>query len=269
MAVNQLERTLTDGEIRQLPLFGLKLGRDASTVINIGDTGDLPSSAPGFAPGAIFIDVEAGALYINEGSTTVSDFQPITPHSDIPRSALVTELKPYTIPATDYRVHDALHTNLPGTAASDDLALITGTFGTSVPYIQTSNVASGTATQRGAFLFTLPVEYVSGEPVQVRLGAGMLGAAADTSATIDIEVYNVSGFPETPPANLGSDLCTTNAQNINSLNFANATFAINSTALVPGATLLVRVTITATDAASGGSITGNINSTIVDCSVKG
>jgi hypothetical protein len=269
MSANQLERTLTDGEIRQLPLKALKLGRDGSTVLNIGNTADLPGSVPGYSTGALFLDVQAGNLYINTGTALAANFQAVSAYTNIPRSSLATEVKPYTIPATSYRVHDALHTNLSNSPSGTNLGLITGTFGTHVPYLRTSNAASSNVFQRAAFIFTLPAEYVAGGSVQVRLGCGMLGAAADTSATVDVEVYNISGFSNTPPVNLGSDLCLTPPANINSLNFANQVFNLNATGLVPGSSLLVRVTIEIDDTTSGGTITGNINQTIVDCSVKG
>src|SRR5690349_17053811 len=55
----------------------------------------------------------------------------------------------FPIPWEAWRVWDALHTNLPGTSAADDLALVGGTFGAASPSIQTYDVkAAGAQTLR-------------------------------------------------------------------------------------------------------------------------
>src|SRR5574338_320399 len=69
-------------------------------------------------------------------------------------------LAEYSVPLTAFRVWDALQTNLPGTSATDDLGLITGTFGTDAVYIGTSDLKAAGATSRYArVLIPLPPNY--------------------------------------------------------------------------------------------------------------
>lgn len=63
----------------------------------------------------------------------------------IARSSFLQEdLAVYAYNLTQLRVHDALQTDLPGTASSDDLALIGGTFGTGSPTIQANDFGGST-----------------------------------------------------------------------------------------------------------------------------
>jgi hypothetical protein len=152
----------------------------------------------------------------------------------------------YTIPLTSLRVHDAMITNLPGTAANDDMALITGTPGTDAPTLQGVDFGGTTTDEKAAFEFTLPPEYVDGETVTVEVTAGMVTAVSDGTATVDVECWKATGAGA-----VGSDLCATAAQSINSLTHAAKSFTITPTGLVAGDRLIVRV-------AFAGSDTGNL-----------
>jgi len=155
------------------------------------------------------------------------------------------------LPWDGWRVHDALQTNLPGTAASDDLALTGGTFGSASPSLQTGDVKTTTVTMRARCQISLPHTYVAGETVTLRLRAGMLTTVCDGAGTIDAEVYRSND-----EAGIGSDLCTTSATTIKSLTLANKDFTITPATLAPGDTLDIRVTIAIADTATATAVIG-------------
>lgn len=149
---------------------------------------------------------------------------------------------PISIPFTSLRVHDAMQTNLPGTAANDDMGLITGTPGTDVPTIQGVDFGGTSTDEKAAFEFNLPTNYVAGSAVTVRVHAGMLTAVSDGTATVDVECWKA-----TAGGAAGSDLCSTAAQSINSLTFANKDFTITPTGLAAGDRLIIRLSFAGSD----------------------
>ncbi len=92
----------------------------------------------------------------------------------------------------------------------------------------------------------------------------MVTTVAGTSATVDVEAYKI-GKDNT----LGSDLCATSAQSINSLTFSNKTFTITAGALAAGDVLDVRLAIAVSDAASGTAVIGAIAGIDLLADVKG
>lgn len=174
----------------------------------------------------------------------------------ISRSSLATDSgAKQIIPIADFGIWDGNFGRL-GAASSDDLGIVAGTFGTSVPTPQTSDQKANGAvvTQYARFLVQMPDNYVSGSQVYLEAVAGMLTTVADTSATIDFEAYLCAD------SNLksGSDLVTTAAQSINSLTFAAKSFTVTSGSLIPGSRLDVRVAIAIRDNASATAVTGCI-----------
>jgi hypothetical protein len=163
------------------------------------------------------------------------------------------------------RIWDAFHTNLPGTAASDDLALIGGTFGTAPPMVQAGDLkAAGATTRYARFSVVVPECYDDGETFSLILSAGMKTTIADTSCTVDVECYRndkISG--------ISSDLCTTAAQSINSLTFSDKSFTITPSTLQKGDILDVRIAIACTDAATATAVTPTIASIDLACDIKG
>lgn len=158
----------------------------------------------------------------------------------------------YAIPFESWRVHDAVGTNLPGTSATDDLGFYGGTFGTSGPYIGTSDLKTAGATTRYArAIVRIPPEYEDGQTLTLRFAAGMITTVADTSATLDVEAYILD-----EDTTISSDLCTTSATSINSTTFANKDFTITPTSRTGGELLDIRVAIAVTDAASGTAVIG-------------
>lgn len=166
---------------------------------------------------------------------------------------------------TGLRVWDAFQTNLPGTAATDDLALIGGTFGTSPPVISAGDLKAAGATSRYArFQIVLPECYDAGETVTLALYAGMVATIADTSCTIDVQCYKLD-----KAAGIGSDLCATAAMTMNSLVLAAKSFTITPSGLVAGDVFDVRIAIACTDAATGTAVTPTIAAIDLLCDIKG
>ena len=171
--------------------------------------------------------------------------------AEVLRTQLIQESAArYQIPWTAWRVWDALQTNLPGTSANDDLGLIGGTFGTNTPSIQTSDLkAAGATTRYARAQIELPPEYDDNATVTLRAHAGLKTTVADTSATIDFQLYE--GNLE---AGLGSDLIATSATTINSLTLADKDFVVTSTSLASGDVLDIRMVVAVNDGATGTAV---------------
>jgi len=168
------------------------------------------------------------------------------------------------VPLTQARVWDAVQTNLPGTPASDDLGIISGTWGTNPVRITAGDVkALGSTTRRLYLAIPIPANYEDGQTIQLRIRAKMETTVADTSCTIDAEAYvGADGV-------LGSDLVTTPAVSMNSLSAANYDFAINATGVDPGDLLEVRISIASNDAATATAVTPAIYSISLLCDTRG
>jgi hypothetical protein len=182
------------------------------------------------------------------------------------RSAMLQEDNAvYAIPLTWFRTWDALATNLPGTAASDDLGLVTGTLGTHSPTIQAGDLkAAGATTRYARCQQPLPIEYVAGQTVTLRCKAGMTTTAADTSCTLDAQVYRIAR-----DGTVGSDICATAATTINNTTHADVSFTITPTTLEPGDLLDIRLAIACNDAATGTAVIPTIDAVEILCDVRG
>jgi len=166
---------------------------------------------------------------------------------------------------TSLRVWDAIQTNLPGTAATDDLAIIGGTFATAPPTISAGDLkAAGATTRYARFEMSLPECYEAGETITLSLSAGMVTTVADTSCMIDIQAYKLDKI-----TGIGSDLCSTAAMTMNSLVFSAKQFTITPSGLVAGDMFDVRVAITCTDAATATAVKPTIAAIDLLCDIKG
>jgi hypothetical protein len=197
------------------------------------------------------------------GSLSIKDtgVSPQTRASILKQDALAI----FPVRLTGLRVWDAFHTNLPGTAATDDLALIGGTFGTSPPVVSAGDCKALGATSRYArFMVELPECYEAGETVTLSLSAGVVTTVASVSCTVDVECYELDKI-----GGIGSDLCATAATTINSLVFAAKSFTITSSGLVAGDVLDVRLTIAVNDAATVTAVTPTIAAIDLLCDIKG
>lgn len=165
----------------------------------------------------------------------------------------------------DLRVWDAIHTNLPGTAATDDLALVGTTFGSTAPVITAGDCKALGATSRYArFMVELPECYEAGETVTLSLSAGMVTTVASASCTVDVECYKIDKV-----TGIGSDLCTTSATTINSLVFAAKVFTITPSSLIAGDVLDIRLTIACNDAATATVVKPTIAGIDLLCDIRG
>jgi hypothetical protein len=168
------------------------------------------------------------------------------------------------IPLTQARTWDSVAVNLPAAATSDDLGLVSGTFGTNPARITAGDVkALGPTTRRLYLAIPIPANYEDGQTIQLQIRAKMETTVADVSCTIDAEAY--VGADGT----VGSDLVTTAAQSMNSLSAAAYTFTINATGVDPGDLLEVRLSIASNDAATATAVTPAIYSIALLCDTRG
>jgi len=209
--------------------------------------------------GAVVI---TGALSLDTPSITNAM---IISTAAITRSRLAQDtVQAYVVPFTACRVWDDLAALVPGTAATDDLGIIEGTFGTDAPTVQTSDAKATTVTQRLRFLFQLPPEYDSAQTLECRIRGGMITTVSDTTATVDVECYEADG-----DGAVGADLSATAATTMNSLTKANVDFTVTATSLVAGDWLDVRVTVAITDAATATAVIGEISQIVMRLDIKG
>jgi len=206
----------------------------------------------------------------NEAAGTDGDAIEVIPSpssvlGNIARSALVQDdLQEYPIPPTDWRIHDALQTNLPATAATDDLALITGTFGTDALTLQGLDFGGTTSLAYARTQFQLPPEYVDGQTVTLRVRGAMLTTVSDTTCTVDAEVHEAD-----KDGAVGSDICATAAQSTNSLTPANKDFTITATGLVAGDWIDIRLAIAGNDSGDAGVMIPELSNIALLLDVKG
>jgi hypothetical protein len=181
------------------------------------------------------------------GDLQVDGSMPTIERADLQKRSAIA----HPVDLTQLRVHDALHTVLPGTAADDDLALDGGTFGTDAPIVSSGDLADAGATTRYArFVTHLPQEYVDGDTITLRFSAGM-EVVADDSATLDVECYKSDR-----EGSVGSDICTTAAQSMNDTSFVDLDFTITPTGMTAGDQLDVRIAMAINDAATGSGVIG-------------
>ena len=170
----------------------------------------------------------------------------------------------YVISPFDMRVHDAMQTVLPGTAANDDMGLITGTPGTDAPTLQGVDFGGTSTDEKATFLFPLPVEYVSGQAITCVVRGAMVTTTSDGTATVDVECWVADDN-----GGVGGDICTTAAQSINNLTPADKSFTITPTSRVAGDVLVVRLSFAGSDSGNLGVMIPEIQKVSFVLSVKG
>ena len=182
------------------------------------------------------------------------------------RSSLEEDaLSVYVVPLSVMRVWDGRETILPAAAAADDMGLITGAFGTDIGTLQGADFQSaGSATEKAGFYFRLPVEYVTGGTVTVRLNAGMITTASDDTATVDVECHEADRAGA-----VGGDICATGVQSINNLTKADKDFTITPTTLAAGDLLDIRLAFGGNDNAGATPVICEIGQVEILLDVKG
>lgn len=184
-----------------------------------------------------------------------------------PRTELRQEdLAVYPVRLSDFKVWDNQASNLPNAGAADDLGIYTGTWGTHAVKLSSGDVkAAGAVTRRAAITLQLPVEYVAGESIKIRVSGATETTVADVSSTVDVEAFLV-GRDGTID---GADLVTTAAQSINATAFADKDFTVDPTTLAPGDELFIRVTLASNDAATVGAVQPSIGAVELLCDIRG
>lgn len=171
----------------------------------------------------------------------------------------------FDIPLTGCYTWDAAQTRLPGTAAADDLAFITGTWGTDTITLQGVDGKATTVASYAGFDLRVPHNYVAGQSIAIRVRAGMITTVSDGTATTDLQVYKA----DLDGAVDGSDLVQTAAVSINSLTKTDADFTLDGSSISPGDKLYCRVAINITDTATGTAVIGEISDMRLICSTRG
>lgn len=197
-------------------------------------------------PALVMGDVQiTGKLLIEE--TAISPQQRASILKQTPNAS-------FPIRLDSLRVWDAYHTTLPGTAAADDLALVGGAFGTAPPVVSAGDCkAAGAVTRYARLQVQLPESYESGETVTLAISSGMRTTVADTTCTLDVEAYKIDKV-----GGIGSDICATASQTINSLVFSTRVFTFTPSSLAAGDVIDVRITIACNDAATATAVTPTI-----------
>lgn len=198
------------------------------------------------------------------GATLTNDA--LSSNAAIARTKLAQDTaQPFSIPLTSFRTWDAIATNLPGTAAADDLGLDDGTFGTAHPHLTAGDLKAAGATSRYArVLVQIPAEYDDGETCNLLVHAGMLTTVADTSCTVDVECYRAD-----EDTTISADLCSTSSQSMNSLTFSDLTFTLTPTTFTSGDTLDIRITVACNDGATGTAVEPVIGAVQLLCDIRG
>lgn len=164
------------------------------------------------------------------------------------RSNIITDnTAVYELPLTEFRVHNAMQTTLPGTALVPDLGITSGAFGTDVPTMRSEDLSGdGTAASYARTSFTLPPEYLSGGTVTLRIYADTQAGAAN----VDAQAYQAS---KTSFQITGSDLVTTAATAVTTT-YAAKDFVITPTSRVAGDTLDIRLAVIGTTSVTANTI---------------
>lgn len=196
------------------------------------------------------MQIERSEEFKCRGDADFSSAKSVTFKNDmLPRTGIAEEaLVEVAIPFSACRVWDDHDSLPPTTPADDDLGIIVGTWGTDSPLLRTENKGSNGLEENVYTFFEveIPNNYILGNDLQLSFYAGMDTAVADQSAYIDLEVY--VGDRE---GSVGSDLCSTAQQDVNSLTADEFDFAITTTGLVRGDVLLCRLALKIDDNATG------------------
>ncbi len=187
---------------------------------------------------------------------------------DISASAALTraklaqeDLARFRIPLNQFRIVDAMHTNLPGTAAAANMALIGGTHATAPPTLE-GVIATGSATetQNARVTVSLPENYVAGETVTIRVLARTSGGQGEGTKTLDciVELNDEDGTT--------TNVTATSPQTITD-SFVNKDFTVTPTALVAGSELDILLTSVIQDSGVDGKL--QILSVDLLCDIKG
>lgn len=210
-------------------------------------------------------------------STTVTSVSIVLPDGFITDAAFATgsdistsriaqrPFAKYAVPFTSMRVWDAMATVPVTTAANDDLALLTGTPGTSNLKLSTGDLkTAGPTTRKIGFELAVPPNYEDGQTIEVRVRAGMETTVADTAANVDLQAWISNGG-----GGVGSDLVTSTASNCNSLAAADKDFVLDAANIDPGDRIMCVLSFFVQDAATNTAVTGAVYEIALRCDTRG
>lgn len=174
-------------------------------------------------------------MAIVDGSVVSAD---LATAADLARSKLAQDaLAVYRIPLDQFRVFDAMQTNLPGTAATDDMAIIGGTHGTAPPLLEGVLAAgSATETQKSRVTVKLPAEYDDGQTITLRVRCRTSAGQGEGVKTIDAEVVS-----NAEDGTVSGEINTTSAITVDDT-FTDRDFTITPTSLTSGDELDILLT---------------------------
>lgn len=156
----------------------------------------------------------------------------------------------FHVPLEGFRIYDGAHDLLPGTAAGDDLALITGTHGTDGLYLETADGKAGNNTWYARQQIRVPQDWDAAQSLTLAIYGGMNTTISDNTATVDFSVFKMNRAGSIS----GSELVTDSAKDINSLTAAEQTFAIDPTTLSAGDLLDVLLSVAINDTATATAV---------------
>ncbi len=240
-----------DGELGGLDLMGLWEVPKVTGTINKGsalywdDNGDPLNGDAG--TGAFTTSSGAGpfagwAAETSSGDTIHMTLESRDASTTTLRSALgQDDASVYNVPLDQMKTHATLA--LLGASAgtpSGDCGMTPGTYGSASPVIIGESASGNSKSDAFRFLFALPVEYVAGETVTLRVHS-MITGNVNVAQTVDASAYKVDGA-----AGIGSDLVSTSAIALTT-SFADHDFTITPTTLGPGDILDIQITLAAND----------------------
>lgn len=184
----------------------------------------------------------------------------------IKRSKLAQDtLRRYPIPMYSARRHDTFSTLLASVAGGDRVA-IEGNVGTSPMYISGGDINNAGAVNRYArFLVAMPPAYDARSTVNIVANAGMITQIADDSSNLDFSAYKCDRFG----VGISADLISTAAQNINSLTFAEYTFAMTTTSLHAGDMIDLRLELDMQDDNPSLTVEARVGALWLECDIRG
>ena len=171
-----------------------------------------------------------------------------------PVAAMELTTRTMSIPLTSAVVWDSGQP-LPSTAANDDLgfAFGAGISASVTPVIETGDIKASSSTRKCAVPIILPANYETGKALTLKLYAAAKTTVADTSMTLDAEV-----FKSDQDGTSNADIIATAAQSINSLTHAELSFTITPTGLAAGDNLWALLSIAYVDSATATAVIGQI-----------
>jgi len=145
---------------------------------------------------------------------------------------------------------------LAAAASAGQFGFVVGGWGTGGSVLEGEAASGNTKTSNASLIFFLPQNYEAATDITLKIKARTSVVLA-TASTLDVQAYKSD-----ENGGVGSDLCTTAAQSINSATWAEISFTITGTTLNPGDMLEVYIQCVADDstgANAGKSQIGNIN----------